>query len=360
MANSEAVAAQVARTAEGLDHFNTLSLGPEERVIVVAQGKQFQNADMAEVFRIPDVLQKPGPERVFRADDGSTFLFPGLKKAVAIDFVQLDDTTFQHLSVKQGVLFTLKIVKTKTAFVEALETPGVHLIYGGHARYGRGPCFGGGRDAPGEDWEEGTGPHPNDDGIFRMGFPFISVPAEEVLEHGYTANLVSADVKIVADDCDPDLRSHLGGLHARTAAEIHPELPASIVDADPTRKWWSFRQGSQPHVVLHAGWQNTTSAPDDLGSFDPQCRVFCHFGCTTFVHNYPVVRKLKKWVKSGNERYAYWTTNLAYGITPVYWLQHLFTYPKFNAFDSWEPSLKYATAMTNAMLAKDDAGYTVI
>jgi hypothetical protein len=87
----------------------------------------------------------------------------------------------------------------------------------------------------------------------------------------------------------------------------------------------------------------------DLGATDVKCRVFCHFGCSTFKHNYPILRKRKGWKRTPDDRFAYWTTASALESTP-YWLHYLFVYPKENAFQSWYPSLQWAVQKTNVKL----------
>ena len=96
------------------------------------------------------------------------------------------------------------------------------------------------------------------------------------------------------------------------------------------------------HVVLHAGWENTATDPMDLGGTDLQCRVFCHFGCSTFKHNYPVLRNLAQWRRTETERFAYWTTAASWGLVTGRWIYYLLTYRRRNAFQSWYPSLQYA------------------
>jgi len=113
-------------------------------------------------------------------------------------------------------------------------------------------------------------------------------------------------------------------------------------------------------VVMIAGWIDTLSAPSEIGNFDPACRVFVHMACSTFKHNHPVVRKLKGWKHEGNERYAYWTTDLSDAIGDQYWLQHILTYDKFNAFQSWEKSLEFAKNKSNALLARDGERFRFI
>ena len=74
-----------------------------------------------------------------------------------------------------------------------------------------------------------------------------------------------------------------------------------------------------------------------------------------------VVRQIAKWQRAGNERYAYWTTNLSgppYGVGP--WVRGLIAYNKWNAFSSWEPSLTWAVARANRSLRSLNAAYQLI
>jgi hypothetical protein len=351
---------------------NTLTVPPEERLIIVAQGKEFRNGDHALPLSIPDSLIKPGTERakhVVGTAGGQVFTlgetYPALKKLPAIPLVKRADGSYEYLNVKQGVRFIVKVVQDKDEFVKALQTPGAHVIYDGHARYGRGPCFGSGGYTRGEMWEEGTpfdpitktATHPNKDGLFRMGFPFNGIEASEIREHGYTANLAEAGpTKPPASECDPDLAGRLGELKPRTLPEIDPAIIPYVSDPDPAKKWWSYGAPGKRHVVHIAGWQNTKSSPDDLGAITPTCRVFAHLGCSTKRHNRPIIRDSdkKNWVRSGNERYAYFTTAPSYFTAGHYWLQCLLTYDKFDAYQSWSDSLEAAKKKTNALLLKDN------
>lgn len=354
-------------TGEALDHLNTLVQPPEEREIVIAQGKQFRNGDRAMVWSVPEVFRLSGEERAdldFTDRKGNVHKMgdfnPSLKTLDPIAIEDGPNGTFQFLNFDQGVRFTIRVVNKKDDFIAALLTPGVQVIYAGHARFGRGPCFGDGGDGTGEMWEEGTSAHPNQDGIFRMGFPFIAVPVEDIIEHGYTANLMQADVRPAAADCDPDLRSRLGSLRARTLSQIDPELVDQVQDPDPDKKWWTLGPASKLEVVMIAGWENTLSAPDDLGAITPLCRSFVHMACSTFKHNHPVMRKLKNWKQEGDERYAFWTTDLSNSIGDHYWLQHLLTYDQFNAFQPLKKSLEFARDKSNKLLKKDGEAFRFI
>src|SRR5271154_4064695 len=48
----------------------------------------------------------------------------------------------EYVNHLQGVRFTIEETTKRTEFYTYLKTPEIHLIYEGHARYGRGPCFG--------------------------------------------------------------------------------------------------------------------------------------------------------------------------------------------------------------------------
>ncbi len=365
--------ALVALTGAANQAINTLTVPPEERLIIIAEGKQFNSGDDARPWQCPQWFKLAGSERakvILGYVQGKAYtvgdFHKNIKKLPAIPLIDRPDGTFEYLNADQGVRFIIKKVQDKLAFRDALLTPGAHVMYDGHARYGRGPCFGTGGESPGEMWEEGTGngrgkqpplTHPNRDGIFRLGSKYIAVEAEEITHHGYTANLLEAIDRPKAAECDKDLQPHLLALKGRTLQEIDPALFTSVRDPDPNKKWWSYWgyvDGKRVLFVVHkAGWEQTLSDPDDIGALTPTCRVFAHLGCSTYKHNYAVVRKQKKWVREGNERYAYWTTNLSDFGAAHYWLQHVLTYKKFNAFKPWAESLKHAVQMSNSMLTND-------
>ncbi len=368
--------ALVALTGATLEAINTLSIPPEERLIIIAEGKQFRSGDPWCPWKVPEWYRMPGSERakIFLQNDwdGSPIYVgtqhKSIKSLPAIPIVNRSDGSYEYLNTDQGVRFIIKVVQTKLQFREALTTPGAHVLYDGHARYGRGPCFGEGGGSKGEMWEEGTGNgrdrprdalvHPCEDGIFRMGAKYIGVEASEILDHGYTPNLAEATVRPTADECDEELKPYLSSLKGRKIQDINPALIPLMRSEDLDKKFWSywayFKKVYQPFVVHKAGWESTLSSPDDIGALTPTCRVFSHLGCSTKKHNYPVVRKQKQWQHEGNGRYAYWTTKPTDFAAGHYWLQHLLTYKEFNAFQPWEKSLNYALEKTNSMLTKDN------
>ncbi len=232
-----------------------------------------------------------------------------------------------------------------------------------------------------DEWEDGTGPHPNQTGIFRMGFPFIAVPVREIFEHGYRGTLATDMTQFSKDSCDPDLwaewqsKTH----HKGTLAQMQRLISKNIVKfADPPCPQCGTgkhsltahivdRKNNTPaasleypyyldktgelNIILDAGWKDTKSTPkDDWGSRPAVCKVFCHFGCSTERHNSRVIREFANWQQSGDSGYAFWTTNLSVGITSLLWLQHLLSYDQPNAFKPWKDSLKYAYDKTNADL----------
>ncbi|MGE5692795.1 MAG: hypothetical protein ACM3YF_03345, partial [Candidatus Zixiibacteriota bacterium] len=228
-------------------------------------------------------------------------------------------------------------------------------------RYGRGGCFG--DQTVAEDWENGS--NRNVTGLYRLGYSFIAIPVHEILEHGYTANPVRTTMTLSREECHPDLRRIRGALGQFTLQQLDPELHNHVAGpVDSTAKYWGYRGRlggkAGPHVVIHAGWTDTASHPMDLGATNLQCRVYAHLGCSTFVHNYRILRFYKDWRREGNERYAYWTTATAEIMVTRMWLYHILTYPRYNAFESWGPSLEYAVGKVNRILRNEGRHYRLI
>lgn len=327
-----------------------LALKVETRTIILAQGIQFNNLDMLKwpYDMVPDGFTTGFAKRHEK--------WPrSMRKRPPLSIAPTADG-FEYTSAAQGVKFDVKIVSSKSDFRRGLLTCGVHVIYAGHSRYGRGACFGP-LPRPGEDWENGA--LPSETGLFRMGFPFVGIPVSDVIRHGYTVDLVAAALPVSAWNSEPDLRQHLGDLTSMPAEKIHPLLPKFASNKDPKENWLCYRANEHGtmayHVVVHAGWTNTVSAPSDLGATDLKCRVFCHFGCDSAKHFRPIVQNkaFKGWRKKNDERHSFFTTAIADAVTPVYWLYHLFTYPKPNAFQDWGPSLEYAVQNVNDDLIRD-------
>ena len=331
----------VARTSEGLDHLNTvIPYLLEDRLIVFAQGIERHDSWLAAhsygAYTVPNYLKGKGLDITFSSNQAI------------------------HISSVQGVRFTIKIVTTKDVVKKHLETPGVHVIYSGHARYGRGPCFGP-DPKPGEDWENGT----KTTGLLRMGYPFITIPTKGILKHGYTADLVRETEPLTRNECHPTVRSvHWRGYtldQLDPSGQLHKYVKQPVV---PGEKFWGYKAWlgghAGPHIVLHAGWENTATHPMDLGATNMRCRVFCHLGCSTFKHNYPIVRKRKKWTRTETDHFAYWATAPSNYAVARMWLHRVLTYPVFNAFESWKGSLDYALKKTNQDLRRAGKAYQLI
>jgi len=330
----------VARTSDGLDHKNALDLRLEDRHIFLLEGIEFHNDQLPKILRVPETLVNPK----------TSFGTMKSKKALAVQVT--DANNWQYESREQGVRYIFQRLHTRTAFKDALQTENAHVIYSGHARFGRGPCFGRGTSkSKGEEWEDGKGP---DTGILRMGMRFLSIPISDLLHHGYTANLVPADVTVTADDCDADLKPRVSALKAKKPAEIHPELLPQLKNPDPNQKFWSFSgsdEGKNTNfVVLFAGFEDTTTTPLDLGATDMKARLFGHFGCSTLKHNQKVVQDLKGYKLEDDKRYSIFTTDLSNGTEVVLYFYHLLTCPEASRGGAWKASVEYAIQKTNADL----------
>lgn len=365
---------RVARTGDGLESSNVVTPPYETRRIVWALGKEARVK--RRTWPILNILEtaRATPEERAHLD----FCPPALlsRRAPALDLIPQGPGRFRYIAHAQGVIYEIETVTQKDEFDAALRSPGTMVIYNGHARYGRGPCFGKASadaddGAPGEDWEDGITGATDRTGIFRMGFPYLGLDVVDVLHHGYTANLVPASERLGSADCHPELRAALGLLRGRSLEAIeamatsqetldpHPPLRALVHNALPDN-YWTFRRHGTVNVVIRAGWQHTRSAPYDLGSYEPSARAFCHFGCSTYIHNYPVMRKLKGWTREGNERYCYWTTAPSTGIESTLWFYYLLAYDRPSGYRSWAPLLADATRRANQGLAGSGAQHRVI
>lgn len=334
----------LARTSGALKHLNTLDLRLEVRDVYYAQGIERNNSAEHPDLNMPGVLINPSQG------------YGRMQTKKPLEIVEHSDRHFEYANYEQGVLYNVHRLVERDKFVEALQTDGAHVLYTGHARFGRGPCFGA-DSSPGEDWEDGHSPAT---GLFRMGYPYLAVPLPSILAHGYTANLVPSSVSLQESDCDPDLKPHLGRLKPMTAEQMGMPLDRVKVK-DPEQTWWAymgyFAQQRVPYAVLHAGWDETTTSPWDLGATEMKARVFIHFGCSTYKHNHKVVREFKGWKKEGDSGHCYFTSDLSYGHVAVFYLHHLLSYDQPSRGRAWEDSLKYAVSKTNQDLASSGWGF---
>ena len=352
-----AVVAASRRTGEG---DNTIVSPPELLRIVLAQGMEFTRQDTLGL--LADAIAQGAEYETwyYRA-----ILFPeGLADRLPGVFsYEMDGRTHAlFLNLTQNVLYQIECVEDKAAFRRALLTEDIMVIYNGHARYGRGPCFGPPGKLPGDNWENGADAERY--GLFRMGYPYVGIPVHEIIGHRYHTDPLPANApRPVAAHCDPELRPHLGQLQPRRVSDMHrdPMLVEILADQlgatpDSEERFWTFRavedaeHGLETHVVLRAGWEETATAPADLGATDFACRVFCHFGCSTYQHNYRILRNWKGWKRDGDQRMAYWQDNLAKPIGTNIWLSHLMTYPHRQDWESWSDWAAYAVRETNREL----------
>jgi hypothetical protein len=356
---------------------STITLGAERRLVLVVTGLQARHADLTadspvtgEHFGFWRMLTEPRTPALRRELSGRyasraaarwqpiTWTTEGSPDAEG----KVNEWTYR--ATAQGVDYEIRRVDTKAGFKQALETAGAMVLYLGHARLGRGPCFGPNGAPPGDDWEDGTGGPPTTTGIFRMGYPFLSTPAEEVHEHGYRPTLVASlgDLE-PATDVHPSLAPLLARARVRPASQLVPPI-AGYGD----RPVVTFRAGEHleargrrvDHVVHRAGFQQTRAAPYDLGATRMACRCFVHFGCSSFLHNQRILRRRMGWVREGNDRYAFFTTATSTIPTPYFWLYHMLTYPAPSAGLSWEPWLAYVRDRTNADLRSSGHAYRMI
>ncbi len=269
------------------------------------------------------------------------------------------ESEWVYTNTKQQIEWTIEHVTDKQGFKAALETQGAIVMYVGHARYGRGPCFGPPGHEPGEDWEKGE--DPNLTGIFRMGFKYVATPITEVESHGYTPNPATGeDLPLSGDDCDPELVPHLGSVRE----VVNSSLPKPLSKLSPEAKllmYGGFQAGqAEAHIVHRAGWKDTIMAEYgmELGKIEMKCAFFGHFGCSSFRHNYPIVRKKFGWEKTENQL-ALWTTASSWTQGPFFFLYHLLTLDKVLANKPNEAWFDDVRAKTNRDLAAAGVGFSL-
>ena len=317
------------------------SIGPEyeHRHITWAFGLEFNNHQVSSRWQHPRYFQSR-----LNADD--LILDPD------------DPNHWEYINHDQWVHFHITMTNRKDDFIAALQDPGRHVIYDGHARWGRGPCFGP-DPAPGEDWQDSTAANRATRGIFPMGYKYLPVTTGEIHEHGYTPHLVTGD-KPARDDCHPDIKARYSRLRTFTLAQ----LGLTVRGMDATDEVWGYSGYDEgrpaKHVILAAGWSATPLSPADLGGVSMSCRCFCPFGCSTFLPNYRILRFHKLWQRDGDDKFAYWTTAASTTGTSQLWLYYLLTYNRRNDFDPWDPSIRYAVRRTNQRLASMNESYRII
>lgn len=276
-----------------------------------------------------------------------------------------DRKSAEYVSSSQRVRYQIQIVQRKTEFKTALETDGIIVVYGGHSRYGRGACFDqytGLANTHGEQWESGTS---DDNGLFRLGFPYFAVPLTDIEHHQYTF------IPIAEGDSVPrQARRHPFNVHpyARrrwrlfTLPEelrrfVHPAY-LSIDD-----RYYGIRRERKQHIILVAGWTDTSARPYDLGATTLNCKTFCHFGCSSRLHFWDIVRRVeyKGWQRNRppTDKFAYFTTAAATYRATCYWLHYLLAYNESNNARHWWLSHEYAKRQANQQLRRERTGFLI-
>ena len=323
---------KVARATPGDPKFNTITLY-EHRHTVIALGIQFSDEPLLKWIKnlVPDLT--------------------------------ISGDTAEYISHDQHVRYTIEIVRTKQQFKTALETPGIHVVYSGHARRGRGPCFGLSA-ASGDNWEMGTDAGFTNTGIFRMGFPLIGIPiGADIKEHGYHFLPALSSVELNDDNCHPEIPLARSGKRGGPRPVAIPnDLKQKVLDqGQPVlegENYWGF--GSRDlNLLLVADWQNSLSTPMDLGSTDIQCKCASFLGCSTLKHWHPIVRVRKGFKQNGDDGFAYFIDRISDARVDPMWMANWFKYPERNDFESWEPSLEFCRARCNKALAAMGAGYLI-
>lgn len=296
--------------------------------------------------------------------------FKFLKRKLGRDFkIESNDRYAEYISHGQHVHFLINIVRSKVAFKNALETPDAHVIYGDHSRWGRGACFAvysGQAKQRGDQWENGRN---DDDGLYRLGYPFIPIELAEIKHHQYHFAPVPAEWPEPANERRHPYSRHP---HARRRLQIIklPRRPFNfrnyVMDGyrSKTNRYYGFIKKGRPfELLLHAGWQKTQSHPYELNTTSMVCKVFCHFGCSSRLHFSNIVNNDyyagPEWPYWGIERYSFFTDRPSDERVTRWWLYYLLKYDKKNNFESWHKSLQYARINTNNLLRSKRAGYLI-
>jgi len=256
----------------------------------------------------------------------------------------------RYKNTKQKVQFIIITVVSKKDFKKALETEGIHVVYMGHSRLGRGACFDvypGTCSFEGDQWENGTS---EDNGLFRLGYPYVPVKIDDLDTHRYTFAAIP-----VENDPPPE-KDEKGTFN------WHPDIRGKKLEkiSYKEKEYWGVKFGNpkKKHLILEAGWKDTQNKPYDLDSVKLKCKVFCHFGCSSAHHFWRIVRKedYRGWVRPQppTEKFAYFTTKPADYRCALNWLFCILSYPdKENASKSWWESLQWAKWKTNRMLGEE-------
>ncbi len=360
----------------------------EVREIVIAEGVQFHESDIAAhnnmlqaysdkldadpaAYKTDPVLKSLAKNtwgtdaqraqqiknRIARAKQYSDILF--LEEKLSPDFkVSGDRKAAEYINYDQGVHYKFRLVYSLSDYKKALETPELIVVYSGHARYGRGPCFDQYAkecNMTGEQWEEGT--H-KDNGIFRMGYPFVPVEIEDLEHHKYTCRPIPVELPKPPNEAQHPMSRHPEARRTLLPIKIKPELAGQVKAGftSPSDSYWGY--GAT--IVLNAGWDGAARSIHNLNDVNLGCRTFCHFGCSSKIHLWQLLRRLeyKGWArpKPPTEQLAYFTTATSDWRT-VYWLFYLLSYNKPNNDSHFFDSHEYAVRRANQRLSAESAGF---
>ena len=320
---------------------NLFQLDYETRRIVVAEGLDAREGD-------------------YRAN-GNESLFDFLSRNFGSEFQISAGTHAEYRNDNQKVNFIIDIVQSKQEYKDALTTEGKHVVYMGHARYGRGACFD--PDAPCENhtvgnyWEHGDSIR---NGIYRLGYPYVPVATEDMDHHHYNFSPIPVEESAPpTNERHPDSRRSLSRITLREDLRQYVETQFQSA----SNRYWGYLSGNEINILLRAGWENTRSTPLDLGATELNCKVFCHFGCSSKIHFWPIVRnsEYKNWVRDvpPTNKFAYFTTASADYKCTYYWLYSILNYNQENNYQSWWNSVEYAKRETNRLLRADRTRYQI-
>lgn len=331
---------QLARTQDGLEHVNTLDLRPEVRKILLAEGAGFHNDQKLPEYRIPERLIDPKNSGLSR--------YPGLALAV------IDADHFRYDNPMQGVRYEVERTTDRARFIAGLEDPETFVLYTGHARFGRGSCFGRVFNGPeqgsptvGDVWQQG---------LFRQGFPHIGVPVHELVEHQYRTFVSPATQTLVQADCDPLLKSKFGSLKKKPLREVVPADALHLIQGlGPDDLVWTFRafqHGVTDDFLVHvAGFQNTAFPDVDLGKTAIACKGYFHCACLTEQLNREIVVVRKGFAQVDDTGHTFFTTDASDMFDGLSFLYHMLSFPEPSRFRPWKDMLDYAKTKANRDLA---------
>ena len=333
------------RTPDG-DATTVLNSLYELRQIVVAQGIEHHNSNP---WMQPEAGRTGNSPHGYQIPRGLDVYFPDNAEH---EWVRMSDTSAEFLSHTQRVRFTIDVITTKDAYKRELETPGKHVIYMGHSRYGRGQCFGP-EPTPGEDWEQGS--DTNTWGLFRTGYKVIGVHFSEMREYQYSFYPVPASTRIEWSWRHPELSPNL------RPVPLPDDLQSRVLPVGQPlqERYWGFGSGENAGVALWAGWKDTISRPMDLDAVNLQCRCLCIFSCSTRLHYWRAVRRWKNWRRTADDHYAYFTTSVSNPPTTWAWLRAVLEYPRRNDFEPWYRSLEWAKRRTGVILRQQGYNYGI-